>query len=360
MIRRLKSEVLTELPRKIRQIIELEPETGEQRRAVATEAKYEAASEERLSELRAMVELSKAESDEAYQAAVANLKNASQMDFTEMARLRHETAIAKIPLVADFIREALEDDAGKKIIVAAHHHDMVDGLANALLDFSPVALTGETTEADRQGVVDRFQNDPQTRVFIGSIQAAGVGITLTAASHVIFGELDWVPGVVSQFEDRAHRIGQTETVLIQHLVLAGSIDARMAKTIVEKQEVIDSALDADHPERTAPAYMPKQSAATSDAKPDQIAQLAKKITPEQVAAVHAGLRILAGMDTDRATELNGMGFNKIDNRIGHDLAHCQSLTSKQAVLGGKILRKYHRQLPEDLMEAVKGIVLDTK
>lgn len=369
MIRRLKSEVLTELPRKIRQIIELEPETGEQKRAVASETKYEAASEERLSELRALVELSKAESDEAYQTAAANLKNASQMDFTEMARLRHETAVAKIPLVADFIRAALEDDAEKKIIVAVHHHDMGDGLLNELAAFSPVILTGETKETDRQAAVDRFQNDPQTRVFIGSIQAAGVGITLTAASHVIFGELDWVPGVVSQFEDRPHRIGQTETVLIQHLVLAGSIDARMAKTIIEKQEVIDSALDINHPERTVPIYQPertvpiyqpKQTAATSGTKKDLIAQLAKKITPEQVAAVHSGLRILAGLDMDHASELNDAGFNKIDNRIGHELARCQTLTSKQAILGGKLLRKYWRQLGEDLNETIKGISLESE
>lgn len=348
MVRRLKSEVLTELPRKIRQVIELEAETAEQKRAVMAEGKHEQDSETRLAELRAAVELSKAESEEAYQRAVENLKQASQVDFTEMARLRHETAIAKIPLVSDYVRSVLEDEPEKKIIIGAHHHDMIDGLANNLLDFYPVILTGETQLDARQKAVDDFQNNPKVRVFIGSIQAAGVGITLTASSHVIFAELDWVPGNISQMEDRAHRIGQTETVLIQHLVLSGSIDARMAETIIKKQEVIDSALDANHPERQAFVYEPKERPATAETKPDLLAQIAETLTTEKIDAIHSGLRLLAGLDIDRASEINGVGFNKIDGKIGHSLAERGELSPRQAALGMKLLRKYHRQLPEEI------------
>jgi SWI/SNF-related matrix-associated actin-dependent regulator 1 of chromatin subfamily A len=94
----------------------------------------------------------------------------------------------------------------------------------------------------KQQSVDRFQRDPKCKLFVGSITAAGVGITLTAASYVLFAELDWRPAMVAQAEDRLHRIGQKESVLVQHVVFDGSLDANMAKKIVEKQEIIDKAI----------------------------------------------------------------------------------------------------------------------
>jgi SWI/SNF-related matrix-associated actin-dependent regulator 1 of chromatin subfamily A len=352
MVRRLKMDVLKELPSKIRQIIEVEADSTRAQKAVRLEQLQEEESEERLADLRAQVELSKAESDEAYKAAVQRLHEASQVDFQEMSRLRHETAIAKIPAVVAHITNALEDN-DNKIIIAAHHHDVIADLAEALADSHPVTLTGENNERDRQASVDAFQTDPNVRVFIGSITAAGVGITLTASSHVVFAELDWVPGNITQMEDRAHRIGQTETVLVQHIVLSGSLDARMAQILVNKQNVIDSSLDVNHPERKAPVYEPKVKAATAETKPDLLAQMAAKLTGGQIAMIHSGLRLLAGMDTDFASEVNDAGFNKIDGKIGHSLAERGELTPKQAALGAKILRKYHRQLPEDIINALE-------
>jgi len=68
-------------------------------------------------------------------------------------------------------------------------------------------------------------------------------LTLTAASNVVFAELDWVPANMTQAEDRCHRIGQKNAVLVQHLVLDGSLDARMAKVVVKKQKIVNQALD---------------------------------------------------------------------------------------------------------------------
>jgi SWI/SNF-related matrix-associated actin-dependent regulator 1 of chromatin subfamily A len=354
MVRRLKADVLTELPAKIRQIVEVELDSADMKNAVGAEQSYEDASEERLADLRAAVELSKAESDEAYKAAVNRLREAEQVDFTEMSRLRHETALAKVPAVIAHIENALEDNE-EKVIVMAHHHDVIDALTQALAQFNPVNLTGKENDKQRDAAVYSFQNDPRTRVFIGSIMAAGVGITLTKSHFVVFGELDWVPGNVTQAEDRAHRIGQTETVLIQHIVLSGSLDARMAQTLVNKQAVIDSALDKNHPERKAPVYEPKQKAATHEAKPDLLAKIAVVITDEQITTIHTGLRILAGMDYDGARELNDVGFNKLDTQIGRSLAERMSLTPKQAALGAKLLKKYHRQLPEEINETVQTV-----
>lgn len=355
MVRRLKADVLAELPRKIRQIVELEADDSAMKSAVKSELRYEAQSEERLASLRAAVELSKAESDEAYQAAVARLTEASRVDFTEMSKLRHETALVKVPAVIAHLENALDDDTNK-IIVAAHHHDVIDQLTAAATErgWKPVWITGDSKEQERQTAVDNFQNDPNVRIFIGSITAAGVGITLTASSHVVFAELDWVPGNVTQFEDRAHRIGQTQTVLVQHLVLSESLDARMARTIVAKQAVIDSALDVQHPERQAPVYEPKQTAASHSETVDKLAELAMTLTDEQISAAHTALRLLAGMDSDYARDKNDYGFNRIDGQIGHDLAERNNLTPKQAALGIKICKKYHRQLPADLMEKMNG------
>jgi SWI/SNF-related matrix-associated actin-dependent regulator 1 of chromatin subfamily A len=343
MVRRLKSEVLTELPRKIRQIIEIEAETSEQKQAVRAESKYETESEDRMAFLRAAVEMSKAESEEAYVAAVARLTDASQVDFTEMSRLRHETALSKVPAVLAHVEAALEDN-DNKIIIAAHHRDVIDLLNISLHEYNPVILIGGMNELDRQKSVDRFQNDLSCRIFIGGIMAAGVGITLTASSHVVFAELDWVPGNITQMEDRAHRIGQTQTVLVQHLVLSESLDARMANILVSKQAVIDSALDINHPERTRPAYEPKQKSASASATVSEIEKIALTLTDEQVRVIHMKLRRLAGNDPDRAGELNGVGFNKIDSNIGHSLAERDYLSPKQAAIGLKLVTKYHRQL----------------
>jgi SWI/SNF-related matrix-associated actin-dependent regulator 1 of chromatin subfamily A len=352
MVRRLKMDVLKELPRKIRQIVEVEAETSEQKRAVKSEQAHEEASEDRLADLRADVELSKTESDEAYKAAVNRLMEASKVEFSEMSRLRHETAVSKISAVVAHIQNVLED-SDDKVIIAAHHHDVIAALAEALADFRPVTLTGENNETQRQAAVDAFQNDPNVRVFIGSITAAGVGITLTASAHVVFAELDWVPGNITQMEDRAHRIGQTETVLVQHIVLSGSLDARMAHMLVNKQNVIDSALDVNHPERTAPVYEPKVKASTADAKPDLLEQIAAKLTDEKISLIHSGLRLLAGMDTDFANERNDVGYNKIDVKVGHSLAERAELSPRAAALGYKLLRKYHRQLPEEINKVLE-------
>ena len=208
MLRRLKKDVLAELPAKQRQVIEL-PANGAST-AVSAEMAAVARCSEQLAALQAAVELAKAsDSDNTYEDAVAALRTGAQAAFTEMASLRHATAVAKIPYVVAHTQEALEADDAGKVILFAHHHDVVAGLQSGLAEYGPVVLTGEISNpAVRQAAVDRFQTDQTCRVFIGSITAAGVGITLTASSHVVFSELDWVPGNITQAEDRAHRIGQ--------------------------------------------------------------------------------------------------------------------------------------------------------
>lgn len=153
-------------------------------------------------------------------------------------------------------------------------------------------------------------------------------------------------------EDRLHRITQTNSVLVQHLVLDGSLDASIAKTLVAKQQVLDKALDAPIEERddfTMPV-VPTDEPTTVSSTKREIAEEAETITQEQIETVHQGLRFLSALDPDKATQANLMGFNAVDGKIGHSLAQQVRLTPKQAVLGRKILRKYHRQLGDEFVE----------
>lgn len=200
-----------------------------------------------------------------------------------------------------------------------------------------VKLTGEVTSSkDRQDAVDRFQNDPTCKLFVGSIGAAGVGHTLTAAATVIFAELDWVPANISQAEDRCHRIGQQDHVLVQHLVLDGSLDARMVEMLVQKQEIADKALDGDTgidvpdaPAKRRPGTYPVA-------------------TDEKRSAAHLAMKMLAGMCDGAVTE-DGMGFNKIDSPIGKKLAALETLSDGQVWMATNFARKYQKQLHDNVL-----------
>ncbi|KAG9461632.1 hypothetical protein GDO78_016183 [Eleutherodactylus coqui] len=90
-----------------------------------------------------------------------------------------------------------------------------------------IRIDGSVPSAERIHLVHQFQNDPDTRVAILSIQAAGQGLTFTAAAHVVFAELYWDPGHIKQAEDRAHRIGQSSSVHIHYLIAKGTLDTLM-------------------------------------------------------------------------------------------------------------------------------------
>lgn len=235
MVRRLKQDVLTELPPKRRQIIEIDSE-----KKTLSVLKLEQSFIERA---KAALGISKKEglSEKDFNAVVNVLKNGKTIPFDEMTKARVEMGLQKLPFVIEHIKNVLEDVA--KIVVFGVHKEVIKSICESFESFGVVSITGETPLAKRQEAVDRFQKDPKCRVFVGNIQAAGVGLTLTASSHVIFAELDWTPGNITQAEDRCHRIGQNESVLVQHLVLSGSLDSYMAKLIVRKQETIEKALN---------------------------------------------------------------------------------------------------------------------
>jgi len=152
---------------------------------------------------------------------------------------------------------------------------------------------------------------------------------------------------MSQAEDRCHRIGQANSVLVQHLVLEGSLDAEIANRLVEKQAVIDQALDRRTEIGAVDAawnsFITIGDATTRQVSRAAIAEEAGNIGPVEIVEIQEQLRILAGL-CDGAVRRDDIGFNRYDAPVGHTLAAEANLTPRQAALGRRLLRKYHRQL----------------
>ena len=275
MIRRMKMDVLKDLPPKIRQVIELPAKVDmdgalqEERNAYA-DAQYSA------NQLRIQVEIAKTSGDRvAYETAIQKMRKETGLTLARIAKARKAVAIAKIPDVIDRIRGILNE--GAKLVVFAHHLEVIDKICASLPAGSWVKLDGRDSTTKRDGSVRRFQTDDDCRVFVGGMKAAGVGLTLTASSHVLFTELDWVPGTMTQAEDRCHRIGQKDSVLVQHMVVEGSIDVNMAKTIIAKQDVLDRALDRATFAPTESASILKSASSMRDIDFEQFNEEAEKM-----------------------------------------------------------------------------------
>jgi SWI/SNF-related matrix-associated actin-dependent regulator of chromatin subfamily A-like protein 1 len=154
-----------------------------------------------------------------------------------VATLRRLTGIAKVIPATEWVKEFLLSTPNK-IVVFGYSQDVVRGLALFLP--GAVVVSGATSLDARQKAVDAFQNDPAVRVFIGQYQAAGTGLTLTAASDVLFVESSWVPAENIQAAMRVHRIGQVNPCLVRFATLAGSIDEDIQEAVARKTADIDA------------------------------------------------------------------------------------------------------------------------
>ncbi|NXH86211.1 ZRAB3 endonuclease, partial [Edolisoma coerulescens] len=223
MIRRLKNDVLTQLPPKVRQRIPFDLPQAAAKNLNATFAEWE----------KLMRSLS-SDATESHFSQVMNL----------ITRMYKETAIAKAGAVKDYIKMMLDNDK-LKFLVFAHHLSMLQACTEAVIESKAryIRIDGSVPSAERIHLVNQFQKDPETRVAILSIQAAGQGLTFTAATHVVFAELYWDPGHIKQAEDRAHRIGQCSSVNIHFLIAKGTMDPLMWAMLNRKAKVTGSTLN---------------------------------------------------------------------------------------------------------------------
>lgn len=157
------------------------------------------------------------------------------------ASLRQKIGLQKVKGALDYIQTLLNEE--KHIVVFAHHHSVIAQLKTSFMELkiSHVTVTGQSTATEKQKSIDDFQAG-KVQVFLGSLLAANVGITLTKSSNVVFVEFDWVPENNTQGEGRCYRIGQTAITRSHYLYIPDSIDDGILSAILQKQKNISKVL----------------------------------------------------------------------------------------------------------------------
>lgn len=208
MIRRLKADVLPQLPPKVRSVVPIS----------INNRRYN----EVIEDIKTMLTGNPAE------------------HLTIIEKAKQVVVDMKLNSCLDWIQNYIEND--EKLVVFAEHHNVIEKVKKAFKNES-VVVYGATNNDKRQQAVDSFQNDPNCKLFIGS-RSAIEGLTLTAAKATCFLELWWTPGEHDQAEDRVHRIGQeADSVMAYYLLAAGTIEEDIAQLLDEKRAVLASVLD---------------------------------------------------------------------------------------------------------------------
>ncbi|XP_072436174.1 SWI/SNF-related matrix-associated actin-dependent regulator of chromatin subfamily A-like protein 1 isoform X3 [Chiloscyllium punctatum] len=215
MIRRLKSDVLSQLPAKRRKVVLVQPEGV----SAKARAALEAAAKEMTKDHK-----TKREKKEA------------------LLLFYNRTAEAKVRSIVEYVKDLLESGR-EKFLVFGHHQLVLDALCETLGEKKVkfIRIDGSTSSSDRQSLCDQFQFSEQRCVAVLSITAANMGLTLSSADLVIIAELFWNPGILFQAEDRVHRIGQSNCVDIHYLVARGTADDYLWPIIQEKVKVLGQA-----------------------------------------------------------------------------------------------------------------------
>lgn len=219
--RREKSEVLKDLPAKVRQTITV---------PITNRAEYDLAEKDFRKFLL--------NNDFTDKEIRKKLKSEIIVKITTLLKL---SAMGKLEAAQEYIDEVTE--SGQKIVVFCKHKAVVDAINEAYPQ--SVRVTGSENETDKQSSVDSFQNNPKTNIIIGSHKAAGVGLTLTASSEVLFTELPWHAADLEQCEDRCHRIGQVNSVRSTSLLGENTLDQWLWDLIMKKKQIADAITGAE-------------------------------------------------------------------------------------------------------------------
>jgi hypothetical protein len=375
MLRRMKTDVLDQLPAKTVEIVEVALDTSTMKRLDAITAELAAQG----------IDLA---------AAIKAAASSNSIAFEQIARARALLATAKAAhamAMADDLEEA-----GEPAIVFSAHRAPVDVLAQRP---GWATITGDTPPAERTKIEESFQRG-ELRGIAGTIKAMGVAITLTRACHVIFIDSEWTPKLNEQAEDRAYRIGQARAVNIVYLKADHDVDDRVFELCAIKRGIVARTVDAAAHRDGALAQRTNASDALASARASGDSaqrerdneELAAKVrvqrakadadrvrrqsavkserantnrgwsippeafeTTERAAATPAeewavlSLAALTAMDGDYAREDNGVGFSQADTTLGHALstgASAGMLNDGEWKVALLLLRKYHGQIGE--------------
>jgi SWI/SNF-related matrix-associated actin-dependent regulator 1 of chromatin subfamily A len=150
-------------------------------------------------------------------------------------KVRQLLSFDKLKYTIEIVEDLVEND--QKVIIFSCFTNTINALHDHFGKAS-VLIDGSVSSKKRDEAVEKFQNDPKVKVFCGNIVAAGVGLTLTEGSVVIFNDLDWTPANHAQAEDRAHRIGQEKPVHIIYPLFDETLDTIMFQTLQRKMKII--------------------------------------------------------------------------------------------------------------------------
>jgi SWI/SNF-related matrix-associated actin-dependent regulator 1 of chromatin subfamily A len=226
MIRRLKTDVLKELPPKTRQLIPIE-----------------------INAINDSDLIFESVNVDNYYSVVKRLRS-DKVLFAEWSKRRLEQGILKIPKVIAYSKSLLQSGV-EKLIIFVYHREVHNRLSQLISQDirNCFRLSADYSEDTRVEAIELFTISKSPAVLVASLGVSAVGFNITCASHAIFAELDPTPATMNQAEDRMHRIGQVNPVLVQHLVIDGSLDAQIAKILVRKQEALAKILDSESQEQ---------------------------------------------------------------------------------------------------------------
>ena len=165
-----------------------------------------------------------------------------------LAEHRRMQGEKKLEPIIEWLSDQLENNI--PIVCFAYHRSVIAKLVEHFKEAAPAVITGDTSAQERFDAVQKFQSGG-TNLFIGQINAAGVGITLTRSSTVCLAELDWSPAVLAQAWDRVHRIGQVNTVDVYYFVVKDSLDESINNVVVSRARIFKKVLDGDSTEARA-------------------------------------------------------------------------------------------------------------
>jgi SNF2 family DNA or RNA helicase len=234
-IRRTKEQVLPELPDVIhdRHVVSLsEKHKAEYKKAEDDIVEYLV---QRAKEIA--IEIGKSPHSAA---VVAKIKAESNIHLVKLSVLRRLAAKGKMDSIKEWVKTQIE--AGEKVVIAAHHRDVVDFLAN---EFGGLKIQGGMDVQDVEKAKKEFQtlSTEEAPVIVLSMQAAKTGHTLTAAQKVLFVELPWTPADVDQLYSRCHRLGQKGSVMVTYAIATGTVDEQIYDLIQSKRSIVNAAVE---------------------------------------------------------------------------------------------------------------------
>ncbi|CAJ0844525.1 12665_t:CDS:2 [Entrophospora sp. SA101] len=228
LIRRLKSDVCSDLPPKERETVfcDIKPDLKDK--------------------ITLLLENSKDSFDKACNSLNQNdSEKNTKKSRDKLSEIYSLTGYAKSPFIVNYVKD-LYENTDKKFIIFAYHKMVLDDIEDCIKTYnskSYIRIDGDTKSNDRRMFCNRFQANDETRVALLSIMAANTGITLTAADIVLFAELTWDPTALFQGEDRAHRIGRKDKVFIKYMIAKDTIDDLMWGVITKKTSTTENILD---------------------------------------------------------------------------------------------------------------------